>query len=111
MPSPFPGMDPGLESPSVFPSLHKGLITHPVAALNAKLPAGYVAAGDTRVYVDPELRRIPDVGVYGPDPSPGGNSAGAVATLTRAGLLAAATEPVADPVEEHYLEIRSVDDE
>jgi hypothetical protein len=104
-------MDPWLERPAVFPNLHNNLITYLQAALNAVLPAGYVAAGDTRVYVDPELRRIPDVGVFAPDPIPTGTSAVAVATLTQAGLLAAASEPVADPVEEQYLEIRSVDDE
>lgn len=111
MPSPFPGMDPWLERPSLFPDVHNSLIYVLKAAINAVLPAGYVATGDTRVYVDPELRRTPDVGVFGPDRVPTGSSAVAVATLTQAGLLAAATEPIADPVEEHYLEIRSVDDE
>lgn len=111
MPSPFPGMDPWLERPAVFPSLHNNLVYVLQAALNAVLPAGYVAAGDTRVYVDPELRRIPDVGVYTPGPAPPGTSAVAVATLTGAGLLAAASEPIADPIEEPYLEILTVDDE
>ncbi len=111
MPSPFPGMDPWLERPAVFPSVHNALITYLQAALNAALPPGYVAAGDSRVYVDPELRRVPDVGVFGPDAGVSGDAAVAVVTLTQAGLLAAATEAVSDPVEELYLEIRSVEDE
>ena len=109
MPSPFPGMDPWLERPSVFPNFHNSFIYVMQAAINAVLPAGYVASGDTRVYVDPELRRIPDVGMFGTGPASSGDSAVAVAALTHAGLLAAATEPVHDPVEEFYLEIRSVD--
>lgn len=109
MPSPFPGMDPWLERPAVFPSVHNTLITYLQAAINAALPVGYVAAGDSRVYVDPELRRIPDIGVFGADDGPPGGTAVAVAALTEAGLLATATEPVSDPVEEFYLTIRSVE--
>ena len=111
MPSPFPGMDPWLERPAVFPSVHNSLITYLQAAINAALPAGYVAAGDSRVYVDPELRRIPDIGVFSSDDNTGGGTAVAVATLAQAGLLAAATEAVSDPVEDLYLSIRSVEDE
>ena len=111
MPSPFPGMDPWLERPAVFPSLHNSLITYLQAALNAALPAGYVAAGDSRVYVDPELRRVPDIGVFGSDDGTAGGTAVAVEAFAEAGLLAAATEAVSDPVEELYLTIRSVEDE
>lgn len=111
MPSPFPGMDPWLERPALFPSVHNTLIACLQAALNAALPAGYVAAGDSRVYVDPELRQIPDVGVFGPGAESSGGTAVAVETFTAAGLLAAATEPVSDPVEEFYLAIRSVEDD
>lgn len=111
MPSPFPGMDPWLERPTVFHSVHNSLITYLQAAINAVLPAGYVAAGDSRVYVDPELRRIPDVGVFRTDDEPGGGAAVAVAPFTRAGLLVAATEVVSDPVKELYLTIRFVEDD
>jgi len=107
MPSPFPGMDPWLERPGLFPSFHATLIANIQTALNAALPAGYVASNESRVYVDPELQRIPDIGVFGPDAP----ASGAVATLELKGLVAAAVEPVSDPVEEHYLEILSVDDE
>jgi hypothetical protein len=104
-------MDPWLERPAVFPSVHNSLIIYLQAALNAALPEGYVAASDSRVYVDPELRRIPDVGVFGPGNESGGGTAVAVSTLTQSGLLAAATEAVSDPVEELYLTIRSIEDE
>lgn len=110
MPSPFPGMDPWLERPAVFPSVHNSLITYLQAAINAALPPGYVAGSDSRMYVDPELRRVPDIGVFGPSDEMG-ETAVAVETLAHAGLLAAATEAVSDPVEELYLSIRSVEDD
>jgi hypothetical protein len=104
-------MDPWLERPAVFPGLHNGLVMYLEEALNAVLPPGYVATNDSRVYVDPELHRVPDVGVLGPESPPPGGPASAAAVLTGVGLLAAETEPVSDPIEEWYLAIRSADDE
>ncbi|MFO0852636.1 MAG: DUF4058 family protein [Gemmataceae bacterium] len=111
MPSPFPGMDPWLERPVVFPSLHGRLIHSIGAVLNAALPPGYVATTDTRVYVDPELNRVPDVSVYGGPVADPAGAAGAVATLTKAGLYDVAAAPTSDPVEEVFLEILSGDDD
>ncbi|MBA4188766.1 MAG: hypothetical protein C0467_12275 [Planctomycetaceae bacterium] len=111
MPSPFPGMDPWLERTGLFSGLHNGLIIYLQAAINKVLPAGYVAGNDNRVYVDPELHRVPDIGVFGPNGSGDGVESVAVATFARAGLLAFAADPVIDAVEEPYLEIRTVDDE
>ncbi|MDB5312442.1 MAG: hypothetical protein JWO38_6644 [Gemmataceae bacterium] len=108
MPSPFPGMDPWLERPMTFPALHNNLITYLQAALKVLLPRGYVATGANRVWIDPQARREPDVGVFGPPDPPGGVAA---ATLTGAGLLAVAADPVSDPVEEPYLEIVSGEDD
>ncbi|MEX0641055.1 MAG: DUF4058 family protein [Pirellulales bacterium] len=51
MPSPFPGMDPYLEDPSVWPTVHQGLISAIWADLNRNLPPGYVARTNERVYV------------------------------------------------------------
>ncbi|MFO0796574.1 MAG: DUF4058 family protein [Gemmataceae bacterium] len=109
MPSPFPGMDPWLERPAVFPTVHGSMVTYAQEALNRVLPPGYLATTDNRVYVDPEARRVPDVGVFGPDAAPPGGAATAV--LSRYGLLAAGTDPRSDPVEEAYLEILSGDDD
>ncbi len=41
MASPFPGMDPYLESLDWFPNLHDGLITFLVGALMRRLPEPY----------------------------------------------------------------------
>lgn len=66
MPSPFPGMDPYLESPDIWPDLHHELISQIRAALNPGLRPRYVARVELRVYVtdpdDPGIEVIiPDV--------------------------------------------------
>ncbi len=104
MPSPFPGMNPWLEGEEVFPNLHERLIISMQDALNAALPPGYVATSKNRVWVDPELRREPDVALFGRDRSPNGNGGMSVAL---AGLTAIAQELTSDTLEEPYLEIRS----
>ncbi len=43
MPSPFPGMDPYLESPDWFPDLHGSLIILLKEALQRSLPGPYYA--------------------------------------------------------------------
>jgi hypothetical protein len=106
MPSPFPGMDPWLERPMVFPDVHLSLVYLLKAAVNAGLPPGYTVSTSNRVWVDVESRREPDVGVFGPDKAPGGEAA--VATMTAAGLLVIESDEVlTDPIEEPYLEIVS----
>lgn len=62
MPSPFPGMDPYLEHPALWPSVHQGLITFMWTALNAMLPPRYTASIGERLYVlQPERDIYPDV--------------------------------------------------
>jgi hypothetical protein len=51
MKSPFPGMDPYLEEPNLWPDVHLSLIIAMRAALNASLPEGYVAAADKYVWI------------------------------------------------------------
>jgi hypothetical protein len=50
MPSPFPGMDPYLERPSIWPDCHAGLILGIRAVLNARLPQRYVATTEAHVW-------------------------------------------------------------
>lgn len=103
MPSPFPGMDPWLEDPEVFPNLHERLTIAIQDAINAGLPPGYVATSRNRVWVDTELRREPDVALFTRHPPP--ESAEGTATLP--GMVAIGRRRVSDPVEEPYLEILS----
>ncbi len=68
MPSPFPGMDPYLESPDIWPDLHHRFISEVQTALNPHLRPQYVARVELRVYVtdpdDPGIEVIiPDVSV------------------------------------------------
>lgn len=51
MPSPFPGMDPYLEEPSLGPDFHLGMIAAMRAALNAQLPPRYAAYADRYVWL------------------------------------------------------------
>ncbi len=104
MPSPFPGMDPWLEGEEVFPDLHESLIFLLKEAVNAALPPGYVATTKNKVWVDDELRREPDVALFGRDRDPNGNG-GVVVAL--AGLTAIGQRLSPEPVEEPYLEIVS----
>ena len=50
MPSPFPGMDPYLESPRIWPDVHHELISQIRSELNPRLPSHYVARVELRVY-------------------------------------------------------------
>jgi len=64
MPSPFPGMDPFLDAPGVFPDLHDRLIGGISDAINGELLRPYYSIIASRVLVELSDRRIgPDVGV------------------------------------------------
>ena len=52
MPSPFPGMDPYLENPEIFPDFHDSFITYLRESLQASLPAPYFAALGRRVWIE-----------------------------------------------------------
>jgi hypothetical protein len=51
MPSPFPGMDPYLEDPGLWPDVHHEIIASIKAVLGAQLRPRYVARIEERVYV------------------------------------------------------------
>ena len=66
MPSPFPGMDPYLEEPGLWPDVHHRLITVTSDTLAAALRPKYYVRIEERVYLSDESdpgRRviIPDV--------------------------------------------------
>jgi hypothetical protein len=75
MPSPFPGMDPYLERPGLWPDVHLTLIIAMRAELNATLPPRYAASADAYVWIhEPDAAaRIayrPDVFVTDDNPQP-----------------------------------------
>lgn len=52
MRSPFPGMDPWIEHPSMWPDVHQRLITYAGDALQARVGSSYFVAIGERVYVE-----------------------------------------------------------
>ena len=63
--SPFPGMDPYLESPNLWPDVHSSLINIFREQLSSKLPPHYVAELETQLVIDDHkndpISAIPDV--------------------------------------------------
>ncbi len=111
MPSPFPGMDPYLESPDWFPGLHANLIVFMKGMLQRSLPQSYYADSSQRVWVEYSQRHVePDVEIA--------QSARRPRKRGRAGALALADPDAAGPVvvtvetiehgpfKESFLEIR-----
>ena len=60
----FPGMNPYLENPDIWPEIHAWLIVQLARSLNPRLKPKYRAAVEQRVYTDPLLVGIPDVSVF-----------------------------------------------
>jgi hypothetical protein len=102
MPSPFPGMDPYLENPDVFPNLHDKLIVHLEEAIQPLLPEPYYAKGSQRIWLEfQEASRIPDVSVLsGSRPSaPVPDEGGGVAVVD---VPVKITAPYERPWHEHH---------
>ena len=105
MPSPFPGMDPYLEAPTVFPGLHNRLVSALSDALQAALPAPYFAEIGERVWVEVSRRYIePDASVLRGRPVDGGG--GVVAAAPARGRPVVVTVPH-DERREPRVEIRT----
>lgn len=102
---PFPGMDPYLEHPTLWPGVHNGLIAALQLSLAPQLRPRYYIALEERVYVtEPEQRAFvgrPDLAVVGhPE---------AEATLPPASSVSSVLTvrvPLPDEVRETYLEVR-----
>jgi hypothetical protein len=60
---PFPGMDPYLEHPVLWESVHVRLITAIANQLQPRLDPRYVASIEERVFIEGPQRRIPDIWV------------------------------------------------
>jgi Protein of unknown function (DUF4058) len=108
MPSPFPGMDPYLEHPAVFPGLHDRMITHLSDELQVRLPEPYYAEISDRLWVEVSERSIePDVNVLegreGMEKAPleSVQNGGTVATLARPVVITVPHDEFREP----YLEI------
>jgi hypothetical protein len=105
VPPPFPGMDPYLEHPTLWPGVHNGLIAALQLSLAPQLRPRYYVAIAERLYITEPDQRVfvgrPDLAVIGLpvaekalQPTP---SASSVLTVQ---------VPVPDEVRETYLEVR-----
>ena len=121
MPSPFPGMDPYLEAPDIWPDLHDALGGGIRNLLNEMLPAPYYARVEMRqelgIIEEPGARQriIPDVAVVSrpspvPEPTaaPQSESGGvSVATLIRREVSHALRLRIQiEPIRHPFVEIR-----
>lgn len=109
MPSPFPGMDPFLESPRLFPDLHDSMVARVRDALNEGLDAPYFAGISSRVWIEATQRRIgPDVHVWRPDSDDSdwsSTSGGSVAVADKVETLPVVVHVPDDEIREPYIEV------
>jgi hypothetical protein len=112
MPSPFPGMNPYLEHPALWPEVHSRLIVALADALNPQILPKYRAAIDQRVYSidgsDALLVGIPDVTVERRVTVPASAREGMPGPLAIATVPLQVTVPMPIEMREQYLEIREV---
>ncbi|WNZ22390.1 DUF4058 family protein [Leptolyngbya sp. NK1-12] len=108
MRSPFPGMNPYLENPELWSEVHSRLIVAIADDLTDHLSEKYRVAIEKRTYFsggdDSLLVGIPDVSVVGKSPEQ--SQLSATATLPVEPITV--TVPMAEDVQERYLEIREV---
>ena len=103
---PFPGMDPYLENPVLWGDVHHTLISALRRQISERLPEGYLALIQERIYVETHEGRLR----YVPDVSVGISSRETHARVTGAAVadapvhIAIHTEPMREP----YIEIYSL---
>jgi hypothetical protein len=116
MPSPFPGMDPYLESPDWFPNLHDDLIFCLKELLQSRLPEPYYIRSRQRIWLEFSHRPIePDIEVLRTGPEPrrsererehGGVALAEVETAVFEPIVLSVETIEHEPYEEPFLEIR-----
>ena len=109
MPGPFPGMDPWLESPALFPDFHTTFLGYFSEALSPVLPPPFYAGLSTRVWLEDSERRVePDVDVLRPmngHHAAGGGGGVAVAALPATALVEIVASLLEEEKEESYVNI------
>lgn len=110
MPTPFPGMDPYLERPGLWPDVHNRLIAALADDLAPRLRPRYFVAIEERTYtVSPDdlvFAGRADVAVVRRETNPAESAPEAVSDD-----VVIVEVPVLDEVRESFLEVRSVADE
>lgn len=107
MPTPFPGMDPYLEHPALWPDVHNRLITAIADDLTPKVAPRYYIGLERRAYLlkpdDVAFIGRADIAVASHKPAP----QPAALPLAEVGVLEIEV-PVNDKVSENFLEVREV---
>lgn len=110
MPTPFPGMDPYLEQPALWPNVHTSLIIAIRDELAPRLrPRYYIAVEERIVRMDSDelvFAIRPDVSVFEPSTPQAGQE---LLTETDQADVVSVELSIPDEVREVYLEIRSVE--
>lgn len=112
MPTPFPGMDPYLEHPSLWPDVHNRLIAAIADALVGAVAPRYYVGLERRAYLlKPDSLDIifvgrPDVSIVAGQSEPA--PAGGVVAVADAPAVYDVDLPMADEVGENFLEIHEV---
>lgn len=102
MKMPFPGMDPYLEHPVIWPGIHHGMIYHLATQLQPLIEPRYVARVEQRIYIEgPERQVIPDVQVHRLDPAAPGRTA-VVEPMTDSPVI---VEVQTQEIQETYIEV------
>ncbi len=105
MNTPFPGMDPYLEHPALWPSVHARLVVAIANQLTRLLRPRYVASIEDRVFIEDQFR-IPDVWVQQGTANGPANIQGMAATIpVIVEVEEAEEEPIPLEVREHFVEI------
>lgn len=109
MTSPFPGMDPFLEHPAIFPDFHDAMCSELRAAINRLLPPPYYAGTTNRVWIDTTERFIqPDVQVLLPSdewPAPPEETGLTATVVERAQVEPVTIQVLHDEIRELIVEI------
>lgn len=106
MPSPFPGMDPFIESSDRWSSFHIGMVVAISGQLNARLPERFVGSASEYILVQEPARpnrrrdRQPDVYVSKRERQIGSAERAAVATASATMML-----PAVEPRRRRYVEV------
>ena len=110
--SPFPGMNPYLEHPHLWPGVHKRLIVAIADAMNPQLRPGYRMEIEERVYEslneDSLLVGIPDNVVSQTSPKLSRRNDSSLAVAARLVQPITVTLPVTETVREWYLQVRKI---
>lgn len=117
MNSPFPGMNPFLESPKFFHDFHQSFVIHLRDEVGAHLSDEYFAKLDERIYIQeaPTERRTflgqPDVGIFDSEAARRVASSRGAALLNPPPLELELILPALEEERDAFIEIRTKDDQ